>query len=65
MTDYLRRLESEVRDGAMLTNADARAVLTYVRGLETVAMETNDWCEMCGVNHVIKDLIDKGPKEPE
>ena len=49
----------------MLTNADARAVLTYVRGLETVAMETNDWCEMCGGNHVIKDLIDKGPKEPE
>ena len=40
-------------------------MLTYVRGLETVAMETNDWCEMCGGNHVIKDLIDKGPKEPE
>lgn len=63
-SSYRERIESAVRDGAMLRNDEARAILDYVGKLEYAARLVLSEASF----HRLLDMrtvLDNGPIEPE
>lgn len=61
---YRERIESAVRDGAMLRNDEARAILDYVGKLEQAIRIA--WNEPTNPHWAdVRAVLDNGPIEPE